>query len=159
MSGGDWFLREALPEDLPALAAAELALFPDEAWDLDLLREEIFHPWRRYIVAESRADGAILGYAGIMITGDTADLHTIGALREGLGIGRALLAWCEDAARAGLDPAAGPGAERILLEVREDNTRARDLYARAGYEQIARRSGYYRTPAGPVDALVLSKEL
>jgi len=146
-------LRQATLGDVEAIAFAELELFPDEAWTVFQLAEEIEHPDRRYVVAEKpgRA-GELLGYAGVMLAGDTADLHTIGSLQEHRGIGQALLGWCEQAARAG-------GAERILLEVREDNDRARAFYRRAGYQEIGRRRGYYRIRGRSIDALVMQREL
>lgn len=166
-AGGSWSLRPATLEDVEEIAFAELELFPDEAWSVFQLAEEIEHPDRRYVVAvEGEAEpvrspdgrtlpsrgGRLLGYAGIMLAGDLADLHTIGARREGEGIGRALLAWCEEQARRG-------GAERMLLEVREDNTRARAVYAAAGYREIGRRRGYYRIRGRRIDALVMERTL
>lgn len=166
-AGGSWSLRPATLEDVEEIAFAELELFPDEAWTVFQLAEEVEHPDRRYVVAvEEGAEparsadgrtlpgrgGALLGYAGIMLAGDLADLHTIGTRREGEGIGRALLAWCEEQARTG-------GAERMLLEVREDNTRARALYVAAGYREIGRRRGYYRIRGRRIDALVMEREL
>lgn len=151
-----WALRPATLDDVEEIAFAELELFPDEAWNVFQLAEEIEHPSRRYVVAETvPATGEpvqLLGYAGIMLAGDTADLHTIGTRREGEGIGQALLAWCEEAARMG-------GAERLLLEVREDNTRARAFYTRAGYAEIGRRRGYYRIRGRAVDALIMHRQI
>lgn len=146
-------LRAATIEDVEPIAFAELELFPDEAWTVFQLAEEIEHPDRRYVVAVDVAvPDELRGYAGIMLAGDMADLHTIGALVEGQGIGRALLAWCEQAAREG-------GAERILLEVREDNDRARAFYRRAGYQEIGRRRGYYRIRGRSIDAIVMERAL
>lgn len=146
-------LRPATIEDVEPIAFAELELFPDEAWTVFQLAEEIEHPDRRYVVAVDQ-DGPeeLRGYAGIMLAGDTADLHTIGALVEGRGIGRALLAWCEQAACDG-------GAQRMLLEVREDNDRARSFYRRAGYQEIGRRRGYYRIRGRSIDAIVMERAL
>ena len=57
-------------------------------------------------------------------------------------------------AAAGL--AALGGAERLFLEVAEDNAAARALYGRLGFGQTGRRSGYYaRAPGPPADAVVL----
>ena len=150
----DWALRPATLEDVEEIAFAELELFPDEAWTVFQLAEEISHPDRRYVVASRAADGSgeLLGYAGIMLAGDLADLHTIGTLEEGRGIGRALLGWCEQQAREG-------GAERMLLEVREDNARARAVYTAAGYREIDRRRGYYRIRGRRIDALVMQRDL
>ncbi|MGP9844630.1 GNAT family N-acetyltransferase [Brachybacterium sp. 107] len=149
-----WALRPATLADVEEIAFAELELFPDEAWTVFQLAEEIEHPDRRYVLAATGAEasGELLGYAGIMIGGDLADLHTIGTLREGVGIGRALLAWCEEQARRG-------GAERLLLEVREDNERARAFYSRSGYQEIDRRRGYYRIRGRRIDALVMQRQL
>lgn len=146
-------LRPATIEDVEPIAFAELELFPDEAWTVFQLAEEIEHPDRRYVVAvDTDAPEELRGYAGVMLAGDMADLHTIGALVEGQGIGRALLAWCEQAARDG-------GAQRMLLEVREDNDRARAFYHRAGYREIGRRRGYYRIRGRGIDAIVMERHL
>ena len=48
------------------------------------------------------------------------------------------------------------GAERLLLEVRADNTAARGLYDSAGFRLLQTRRGYY---PGGVDALVLVLDL
>lgn len=150
MTAEPWTLRPATLADVEEIAFVELELFPDESWTVFQLAEEIDHPGRRYVVAV--AEGQLLGYAGIMLAGDTADLHTIGTRRPGVGIGRALLAWSEQAAREG-------GAARMLLEVREDNQRARDFYARAGYTELGRRPGYYRIRGRRIDALLMGREL
>ncbi|MGP9746067.1 GNAT family N-acetyltransferase [Brachybacterium sp. AOP29-B2-41] len=149
-----WALRPANIEDVEEIAFAELELFPDEAWNVFQLAAEIEHPDRRYVIAAAgpKGNGELLGYAGIMLAGDIADLHTIGTRREGAGIGRALLNWCQEQAQEG-------GAERMLLEVREDNTRARAFYAAAGYREIDRRRGYYRIRGRRIDALVMERDL
>ena len=148
--GARWLLRPATLADAEEIAFAELELFPDEAWNVFQLAEEIDHPWRRYVVALE--EGELLGYAGIMLAGDAADLHTIGTRRPGVGIGRALLRWCEQAARAA-------GALSMLLEVREDNERARAFYTAAGYTEVGRRQDYYRIRGRRIDALVMRREL
>jgi ribosomal-protein-alanine acetyltransferase len=38
-------------------------------------------------------------------------------------------------------------SEAVYLEVRESNAPARNLYARAGFEQAGRRKAYYKNPA------------
>ncbi|MFC7456877.1 GNAT family N-acetyltransferase [Brachybacterium sp. GCM10030267] len=149
-----WALRPAGLHDVEEIAFAELELFPDEAWTVFQLAAEIEHRDRRYVIAARGPDatGDLLGYAGIMLAGDVADLHTIGTRIEGVGIGRALLAWCEDQARRA-------GATRMLLEVREGNSRARTFYTTAGYRTIDRRRGYYRIRGRQIDALVMERDL
>lgn len=51
------------------------------------------------------------------------------------------------------------GATRIVLEVAEDNSAARGLYARCGFSMVGRRSCYYRRRSGNhADALILSRD-
>ncbi|MFE5777185.1 GNAT family N-acetyltransferase [Brachybacterium sp. NPDC056505] len=161
-------LRVATLEDALPIAELELRLFPEDAWTFDMVREEIAHPSRRFVVVEQGsglptggsaeepdapdAAGEIVGYAGVMLLGDSADLHTIGTTLPGRGIGRALLDWSLRATREG-------GARALVLEVREDNTRARSVYEAAGFQDIGRRPGYYPGPRGPVDARVMIREL
>lgn len=47
----------------------------------------------------------------------------------------------------------------MLLEVREDNDRARSFYRRAGYQEIGRRRGYYRIRGRSIDAIVMERAL
>ncbi len=56
------------------------------------------------------------------------------------------------------EQAAVRGAHRMVLEVAEDNSAARSLYARCGFSMVGRRARYYRRPSGEhADALVLSR--
>ena len=70
--------------------------------------------------------------------------------RQGGGLGRQLL-------DALLVEARARRAGAVLLEVRAENAAAKALYARAGFEQIGVRRGYYRP--GGTDALVLRLRL
>ena len=51
------------------------------------------------------------------------------------------------------------GARQVFLEVAEDNDAARALYHKTGFEEIARRAAYYKRADGPVDALVLRRDI
>jgi ribosomal-protein-alanine N-acetyltransferase len=62
--------------------------------------------------------------------------------------------------RAAAVRAADLGAERLLLEVAQDNVAARGLYARCGFIEVGRRRGYYARPgAAAADALTLALNL
>jgi ribosomal-protein-alanine N-acetyltransferase len=50
-----------------------------------------------------------------------------------------------------LDTARERDATQLLLEVRADNVAAQRLYAKRGFEQIARRRGYY----GDTDGIIM----
>jgi len=73
---------------------------------------------------------------------------------QGQGLARHLLSQVQTAARAA-------GTQRLLLEVRAGNGRARQVYAAAGFGEIGRRFGYYAGSASaPIeDALVLALTL
>ncbi len=96
-------------------------------------------------------DGLLLG----RVAGPEAEVATLcvrPAFRRA-GLARLLLRrFHEDAAAA--------GAEEAFLEVAEPNLAARALYRSEGWEEVGRRRGYYRQPAGAAaDALVLRRGL
>nr|WP_285180131.1 GNAT family N-acetyltransferase [Micrococcus terreus]MDK7702271.1 GNAT family N-acetyltransferase [Micrococcus terreus] len=167
------------PFDLPEVLELEQQLFPLEAWPLEFYLEELAQAGpaggmdvqgrpatRDYRVvvregsggaeADAGRDGEIVGYGGLMVAGDLADVQTIGVVpgARGLGLGGAQLRWMIAEAR-------GRGAEALLLEVRADNVGAQALYTRHGFEHIHTRRGYYPgepDAAGrvrPVDALIM----
>jgi [ribosomal protein S18]-alanine N-acetyltransferase len=139
--------------DMAGIMALERELFPEDAWTPEMFAAEFAQPPSRrlYLVAE---DGnTLVGYAGMMFTGGTqADVVTLAVnpARWGEGTGTALLMALVDEARK-------RGCEEVLLEVREDNPRARRLYLRHGFTEIGVRPGYYQ-PSG-VDAVVMRKAL
>jgi ribosomal-protein-alanine N-acetyltransferase len=146
-------LRAITKADMPAIMALEQDLFPEDAWTPEMFAGEFSQPASRrlYLVAEE--GNALVGYAGMMFTGGTqADVVTLAVdpARWGEGTGSALLS-------ALVDAAAGRGCTEVLLEVRQDNPRARRLYLRHGFTEIGIRRGYYQ-PSG-VDAVVMRKEL
>jgi ribosomal-protein-alanine N-acetyltransferase len=139
--------------DMPAIISLEQELFPEDAWTPEMFAGEFAQPASRrlYLVAEEGK--ALIGYAGMMFTGGRqADVVTLAVdpARWGEGTGTALLC-------ALVDEAATRGCTEVLLEVREDNPRARRLYKRHGFTEIGIRRGYYQ-PSG-VDAVVMQKEL
>lgn len=156
MNGPAWSLRPAQTADAPALRELELALFPEDSWSEQLLRAEIGHETRSYWIAQDPAETAvpqprILGYAGVMVVGRSADVQNIAVVPQmrGRGLGSALLRRLHETAVA-------RGADEVLLEVRESNRVAQGLYRRFGYAPIAQRPGYY--PDGET-ALIMRAEL
>jgi len=132
---------------------------PDLASALAAIHAEAFHaPWdaaafdsllgQAGVFAVTAADGFILCRAVL----DEAEILTLAvrptARRAGLGA---------QLTRAAAEVAAGTGADRLFLEVAEDNVAARALYARLGFEQTGRRRNYYEKSDGSrVDALLLT---
>lgn len=136
--------------DIDSVRAIEEAEFPHDPWTAGQFWSELAHvpETRWYVVAED--EGVIIGYAGLFCLPPDADVQTIAVASNaaGRGVGRALLRALEGAARM-------RGASRLTLEVAADNARARDLYARNGFEQIAVRPRYY----GDKDAIIMQKRL
>ena len=146
-------LREMSRADMPGIIALEQQLFPEDAWTPAMFAAEFAQPAARrlYLVAEEGT--TLIGYAGMMFTGGSqADVVTLAVdpARWGEGTGTALL-------MALIDEAKKRGYEEVLLEVRKDNPRARQLYLRHGFAEIGIRRGYYQ-PSG-VDAVVMRKAL
>jgi len=138
---------------MPGVMALERELFPDDAWTPEMFAAELAQSASRrlYLVAEE--EDALIGYAGMMFTGGPqADVVTLAVdpAHWGRGAGTALLT-------ALLDEAGNRGCAEVLLEVREDNPRARQLYSRHGFTEVGIRRGYYQ-PSG-VDAVVMRKAL
>ncbi len=146
-------LRAMSKADMPRIMALEQELFPEDAWTPEMFAGEFAQPASRrlYLVAES-AD-TLIGYAGMMFGGGAqADVVTLAVepAHWGQGTGTALLS-------ALVDEAGRRGYTEVLLEVREDNQRARRLYLRHGFTEVGTRRGYYQ-PSG-VDAVVMRKAL
>ena len=84
---------------------------------------------------------SLVGYAGIGVAGDEAEVHTIGVdpAHQGRGIGRALL--------RDLLAVADAAHAAVFLEVRTDNEPAHALYASEGFTVVGLRKRYY-APSG-----------
>jgi ribosomal-protein-alanine N-acetyltransferase len=137
--------------DLPAVLRLEADLFPDDAWSPGMFWSELADVrMRRYVVAQER--GRVIGYSGLAVAADQADVQTIAVARShwARGVGAALLADLVAEARR-------RGCVRVLLEVRVDNDRAQRLYERFGFVRLGLRRGYYQ-PAN-VDAQVMELDL
>ncbi|GAA1328428.1 ribosomal protein S18-alanine N-acetyltransferase [Leucobacter albus] len=144
-------LRDATLDDLDAVAELEALLFGSDAWSREMVREELAGEHRRYVVLEAD-DGALCGYAGVLVLGADGDIQTI-AVAPGLrgkGLGRALM-------NELISEADRRGATRVFLEVRADNPVARALYASLGFAEIGVRPRYYQ-PEG-IDAIVMQLQI
>ena len=135
-------VRPAERDDVPAIAGLERDNLGADAWSPALVAEGVAGtvPTLQYLVAE--VDGVVVGYAAASIVADVAELQRIavdtGHRRQGLAT--ALLEGVLAAAREG-------GADRLLLEVREDNAGAIGFYATRDFVEIDRRPRYYRDGA------------
>lgn len=133
-------LRVAGPDDLELFAALEAEVFAEDPWTPYMIAEELSSPASRYWIATDES-GDVVGYGGVKIGGDQADVMTIGVRphARGQGIGATilgeLLAWSREA-----------GAREIFLDVRPSNEGAIGLYESRGFVEIGRRPRYFRNP-------------
>jgi ribosomal-protein-alanine N-acetyltransferase len=152
-------LVRAGPAHAELVAALHAATMPPEdaagaaKWNGDWVARILALPGAAAVVALAPDP---VGFAVCLPAGSACDLLAIGVLPEHrrAGVARLLLTRCEVDARAA-------GAERLMLEVAEDNVAARALYRAAGFTEIGRRRAYYapKSGGGARDALVLSKNL
>ena len=94
--------------------------------------------------------GSLVACAVLQLAGGEAELLTMAVLSAArrIGLGRQLLR--ELIARAAANRAAA-----IWLEVRKSNAAAISRYRGAGFAEIGWRKGYYLTPEGREDALMM----
>jgi ribosomal-protein-alanine N-acetyltransferase len=143
----------ALTDAMSAVAAALHAESGfHEPWDALAFAELIAMPGAAGCLA---IDGDLpVGLVLWRVAADEAEILTICTTpeRRGAGVGRHLL----DTAIAAISAA---GAQRLFLEVAVDNIAAIALYRAFGCREEGRRRGYYHGANGPVDALVLARQI
>ena len=132
-------VRAATDDDVPAVVALERDNLGADAWSEGLVADGVRGglPTVGYLVAV--VGERLVGHATTSLVADIAELQRIAvdpAYRRH-GVATALLDAVVTAARAG-------GADRLLLEVREDNAGALAFYAARGFTEIDRRRRYYR---------------
>ena len=141
-------LRPMRVADLDAVMPVEREMFGPEAWSRQGYLDELADIDLRYYIVAETADHHLLGTAGLLTIGETAQILTVGVLPAArrAGIGRLLVGALVAEARR-------RRATEVLLEVREDNSAAQRLYASEGFTVLGRRRGYYEQ--GRVDAITM----
>ena len=121
---------------LRSVLRIESQVYP-RPWSLSLFLSELsLRHSRTYVVA--RVDGVVVGYAGLMYTGDDAHVTTI-AVDPGWHrrkVASRLLLHLAREARS-------RNAVNLTLEVRLSNTAAQELYGRFGFGPAGIRKNYY----------------
>jgi ribosomal protein S18 acetylase RimI-like enzyme len=134
----DLVLRPGDVADIDALVDLENRVFPADRVTRRGFRRFLTSPWATLLVGEQ--DGGLAGYALVLFRPNTrlARLYSLAVMpaAEGTGLGSALLAATEQAARA-------RGATHLRLEVHEGNVRAITRYRKAGYGLFGRHLDYY----------------
>lgn len=132
-------VRRADAADLDALVALEQASFGGDRINRAQFQRHLRSDSALLLVAET-SELDMLGSALVLFRrgSSAARLYSIArrAQARGTGVGPALIASVENAARA-------RGCDRLRLEVRQDNAAARQLYQRLGFKVIGDLAGYY----------------
>ncbi|MDD6070924.1 MAG: ribosomal protein S18-alanine N-acetyltransferase [Clostridiales bacterium] len=137
-----------LCEEVYHIAAVSLP----EHWSLQGVKDVLRYDNNIFIVARLKNSATVVGFAGIMMIVDEAELLNIAVLSEyrKKGIGQMLLNYM-------FQEADRHNAVRMLLEVRRSNKTARQLYERNGFTAFAERKGYYSNPKE--DAIIMEKRI
>ncbi len=133
-------------EAAQCLAALHARAF-EKPWSAAEIVKLIENPAVFTLVSRDREpNGFVMAWAA---AGD-AELLTLAVVPEArrTGVGATL------ASAAGV-AALMRGAASMHLEVAEDNSAARALYAKLGYEEAGRRHAYYAGAGGFIDAIVM----
>jgi ribosomal-protein-alanine N-acetyltransferase len=127
-------IEPARLRDLPAIAAVQRRAFPPRlAYTLSTLLFLWVLPWVRVLVA--RRNGEIVGCAigDRVLEGGRVINLAVDPAAQRQGIGAMLLGAVEEAIPVG----------DMTLMVQAENFPARQLYLRAGYEEVAESASYY----------------
>ena len=148
-------VEEARGDDVDALASLERRCYT-HPWSVRGFREALRRGEHGLVLVARAPAGAdpergILGYCVIETAADELHVHNLAVRPEyrGGGLGRRLLA-------IALTIGERRGACVALLEVRESNRPAIELYRSMGFAPVAVRRNYYSQPAE--DALVFRKD-
>ena len=145
-------LSDASVRDASAIARLHAASF-HRGWSDGEIEQMLLD--RNTVAHRAMAGRSLTGFILSRIVSGEAEILSVAvaAARRGHGIARALL-------NLHLRRLAGLGARAVFLEVDENNTAARRLYARAGFREVGRRPGYYQQGREkPAAALVLRRDL
>lgn len=141
-----------------AVAALEMSLMGSDAWNANLVADELGRSdrcwWAAYAADPSMplpADARLVGYAGGWVVDGDVQILKVAVVPDmrRCGIARELLARVAGDAR-------NLGASTSSLEVRASNAAAQALYERLGYRGLGKRPRYY---SDGEDAVIMSGPL
>lgn len=119
----------------------------DEFWTYEILQQELLSNNSKYIVAKS-LDNIIVGFAGIKIILDTAELMNIVTKKSfrANGIGKLMLEYL-------INMCKNEKIKTLNLEVNSQNTIAINLYKKYNFKEVGLRKKYYNNT---YDAILMS---
>lgn len=123
-------------DDVTEVHAIEVASFPSTSWKKEsFLRELIVNNFAHYFVMEQ--DNEIIGYCGLWMILDQSQITTIAVKNSfrGQGLGEYLLTYIKEYCIE--------STHVLSLEVNVDNTPAKNLYEKLGFNYGGIRKNYY----------------
>lgn len=144
-------LREMTIEDCEKVHEIAQKTIP-ECWSYKEFCNVLQYDYDLYYVAWEATGQEVVGFAGAMVIAEEAELLNIAVAPEaqGCGIGRKLLERL-------LLETLNYGAERMFLEVRRNNYRAREMYKSFGFQEAGVRKNYYTNPSE--DAVIMTRPM
>ena len=138
------------PDEIDAILAIEQASFTNP-WTREMSLAELKNEGVSFFYLARDKGRRIVGFCSFWRVLDELHINNIAVVPEyrRLGVASALL-------RRVLEEAARFGIRRTMLEVRQSNAPARQLYEKFGFVVAGTRSTYYTNPIE--DALVLWRE-
>jgi len=147
---GDNNIREMTTDDLGRVIDIEIAAY-EHPWTLGIFRDCLRVGYSCWVYQHNQV---VVAYGIVMLSG--SDAHVLNLCvhpdYQVKGIGRLMLDHLTQTARES-------GADTIMLEVRQSNIIAIQLYLSADFHQLGMRAGYYPDHDGREDAVILAKSL
>ena len=143
-------IREMTRDDLGRVIDVEIAAY-EHPWTLGIFRDCLRVGYSCWVYEDQ---ASVVAYGIVMLGG--AEAHVLNLCThpdyQRRGIGRLMLNHVTQVSRES-------GADTIMLEVRESNIIAMQLYLSADFHQLGVRTGYYPDHEGREDAIILAKNL
>ena len=119
----------------------------DDFWNYNILKSELESPYSIYIICKQNSE--VIGFAGISIIVDTAELNNIVIRKShrGKGYSSILLSKLIEIAKE-------QNCKNINLEVNSNNKIAINLYKKFDFKQVGLRKKYYNGQ----DAILFTKK-
>ena len=134
--------------DIDEIIQLEKLCFPEDPWSRLSFETELDNPLSVFFVAVDEESGKMMGYGGMWLMHDIADITNIAIHPEYRreGIGKNILNLLIKIAKE-------KEMTAITLEVRESNIPAQKLYESAGFVRCGIRKRYYQ---GREDAIIMT---
>ena len=138
-------IRKMEPKDCKGVFEVEQACF-SVPWSFHSFQTLFDYDGNHYLVAEE--SGKIIGFIGLMVIGEEADITNVAVLSEYRknGVGASLV-------ESIITLAKEKNITKIMLEVRSSNESAIHLYEKYGFFFLCKRKNYYEKPKEDADIM------